>query len=103
MTGRPSPLPIKRWLMVRQYPQRRLPRVRPFSHSAPAIKLGREKHAFRIGIKQHLLRIKAVEIRRSFARYRIPVIACFAKFPDRDAAVPDASRLMQQEIESISE
>ena len=102
MTRRANSLPIKYRFMSRQYAERAFTGIRAFPHRAVAIKIRGEKDAFRVGIKQHLLRIKAVQVRRPFTRHRIRVITRFTKFPDGNSAMPDSSRLMKQKIEPVS-
>src|ERR1700692_1387900 len=93
-------LPIKHRVWRRQRAQRGFPRVGSFSHGQLAIKLRWENYASRIGIKQNLLRIKAMNGRNRLTRNRVSVITSLADFADRDAAMPDKPRLVPEKIEA---
>src|ERR1700685_625287 len=90
--------PVKCRPVISQHSQRRVPRMRPFSHGQVAIKGGREENAFRVRIEQDLLWIETVQLRNRLSSYGIRVITSVTQLCNRDPAVPNPPRLVVQKI-----
>src|SRR5262249_43171827 len=72
-----------------------------FPHCQFPIKIRRKENTFRIGVEQDLLRVKAMPAGTIRSRHRVSVVATLTKFAERYPAMPNPSRFVSQEVETV--